>query len=152
MPTSVLEILRRKKLESAIEDLLFSYPYLISPELKLPLRQTALAPGSRSDLLFLFPRRASVVEIKRDAIDLCAVRQIQRYLRLLSKQYKNLNGYLIGSELLPNAAKALKRSNWKITFKELSRDIPLQICICADCRIARDRRIPTCICGGVTIL
>jgi RecB family endonuclease NucS len=151
-PISVREVLRRRKFESAIEDLLFAYPYLISSELSRPLRQTALNPNSRCDLLFLFARRASVVEIKRGVIDASAVTQIQRYLKSLSKNHQNLNGYLVGSDITPVADRAIKRSHWKINFKALNRDIPLQISICTDCRVARDHRISACICGKLTVL
>lgn len=148
--TSAVELLRRARQERSIEDLLFSHPGLIHPELSRPRRQVVLSRNSRADLLFEVGRRVIVVEIKRDVIRPESVRQIERYASALGVPRRRFTGFLIAPVLHPSAGTALGESIYKLHFRSLGRDIPMQINVCRKCRRAYDSRRPSCPDDGET--
>ncbi len=152
METSILKSLRAGRREQAIEDMLYAYPGLIEPGLWQPRRQVALAPDSRSDLLFEVGNRVVIVEIKRDAITLAAVRQIERYAALVTKKTARITGYLIAPELDPRAEKAMEKSRHRLSFRALGVDIPTRIKVCRDCRRPYDERADRCPVDGSRVV
>jgi RecB family endonuclease NucS len=147
VPTSTsagLEAFQRARLERAIEDLLFHYPELIDPGLKSPERQIALSRDSRADLLFVTRRGVILVEIKRGAITPACVGQIERYARRHQLQRKIAAGFLIGTQLTATAEKKIASSPLRLEYRQLGRDIPLEIKICRHCRHPYDARLRAC--------
>jgi Endonuclease NucS len=90
---------------SALEDLLFAYPYLIDISLQNPIRQVFLSPRSRADLLFILQNKVVVVEIKRGPIPLPHITQLKRYFDDLKKSYAHVETYLIGKSVTPTLSK-----------------------------------------------
>lgn len=153
--TQAAEDLRRQRQETAIEELLATYPYLIEEGLPRPRQQVAISPGDRTDLLFEGIAKPLVVEIKADLCDIRSVRQILRYIKILSQEHPQIRGILIGKRLSSEAARALSAHAPLLTFLALNQDIPTSILICADCRRAYCSRKSACPhpgCGSTTII
>lgn len=144
MPISVAEIIRRKRTERAIEELLFAYPYLIHPSLANPLRQVYLSTRSRADLLFIFQTKLVFVEIKRGTVDTAAVTQALRYYQDLKTRNVKIEAFIIGESLPEQAQKKLKSLPFLATFRALGTDIPRRIVVCAVCRKARSADLHLC--------
>ena len=147
---SGLEFIKRRRREKAIEDVLFAYPYLISPELRFPRRQEVLSKTSRTDLAFYFPTRVVIVEIKRGVAGVPALRQLERYLREHKLKGMVAEGILLAHGFNEACLRASKTSRWSTCCKCLQREVPTDIVICADCREARDRRMEACPHDGST--
>ena len=141
---SALDYLRRRNLEQTIEDILFAYPYLISPELKIPRRQEVLSKKSRSDLIFYFEKRVIIVEIKRGLAGMPALNQLQRYLKEQSKHGFQTRGILVAHTFTKNCLAESQKYPSTISCKRLVQEVPIQVVICKNCRQARDRRMETC--------
>jgi RecB family endonuclease NucS len=142
--SALVESFRRKRLEQAIEEVLFAYPYLIDPSLVRPSRQQVLSKRSRSDLAFhdADGKRVTVVEIKRDTAGTPAIRQLQRYVKEQAKTGRKVEGILVAGSFTPGALKAAAKA--KLTCKRLHDEVAIEIVICKACRKARDRRIAIC--------
>jgi len=147
---SVLDFLQRRRSEKALEDLLSAYPQLIAPGLKNPRRQEVLSRASRTDLVFYFPKRVVVVEIKRGLAGVAALRQLERYLREHRGRGFKVEGILLAHRFNPACLEARKASHWNLSCKCLDRDVPVNIVICANCREPRDRRVERCSHDGST--
>lgn len=147
--TSVVERLRRERREQAIEDLLFAHPGLIDPALARPRRQVSLSADSRADLLFEFPEGKVVVEIKRGPITAAHVGQIERYAGRLRLPRGKFRGILVGTGLRPQAMSRMQTSPWRLEYRCLGSEVPLEIRICRQCRVAYDARLPRCPRDGV---
>ena len=144
MKTEAFEEWRKSRLESALEDLYYNHPYLIDLKLSNPKRQIAVAPDSRTDLLFEFPRLAWVVEIKKGKAGVLVVRQIERYLRLLETNFPKVKGTIVALDLTPAGFAALETSAYTINFKKLIVDVPIEVKFCRSCRKAYDSRKTAC--------
>ena len=140
----VASILRHRKREARIEDLLFAYPYLIHPGLKNPRRQRWLSPGSRADLYFETPGKIVLVEIKRGCIDEDAVDQILRYRKEITVTGCRFQGLLVGRSVSDAALVRIRKLKQVLCYLELGRDVPTRIVICKSCRQARDARVSRC--------
>lgn len=147
---SELDFLRLKRQEKAIEDLLFAYPSLIARDLRFPRRQEVLSNASRTDLVFHFPKRVVVVEIKRGTAGVVALRQLERYLKEHTDNGQKAQGILVAHGFNPACIRAAKDSDWKPRLRQLGRDIPNEVAICEACREPRDRRVPECPYDGCT--
>ena len=141
---SELDFLKLKRQEKAIEDLLFAYPSLIAPDLRHPRRQEVLSRTSRTDLVFYFPRRVVVVEIKRGTAGVAALRQLERYLEEHSAKGLKAEGVLVAHAFNAACLRAQKTSRWKPRCRRLGQDIPVDIIICGACREPRDHRMAAC--------
>lgn len=151
--TQATEDLRRQRLESAIEDMLADYPYLIEEGLPRPKLQHWISDTDRVDLLFLSSRHQLIVEIKAHVCDEACVRQILRYLHILTPEHPQVRGILIGRRLNPAAARLLADHAHRLSFKALSADIPTSVLICADCRRAYGSRHNHCShCGSKSVI
>lgn len=147
------EDLRRQRLEVSLEDLLATYPYLISPGLNRPKRQEWISDKDRVDLLFLTGGHSLVVEIKFGVCDVRSVRQILRYIEILRVTHPALRGFLIGHRLSVNAAKLLKDHADQVAFLGFDLDVPTSVFVCTDCRKAYDARKHACPhCGCTSII
>ncbi|SDT96742.1 Protein of unknown function DUF91 [Verrucomicrobium sp. GAS474] len=135
---------RRRLLERTIEDVLFAYPYLVSPGLSRPERQEVLGKNSRSDLAFYEGKQATVVEIKRNAAGLPALRQLERYVKEKTRQGFEAKGILVAASFTPSTLKAAAKSKGRLACRRLHDEVPVEITICKKCRKARDRRIAAC--------
>ena len=142
--SALLLSFRKRTEERAIEDVLFAYPYLISPGLAHPERQEVLSARSRSDLAFYSGKKVTVVEIKRDAASVPAVRQLERYVKDHAKRGLKADGILVAASFTPTALKAAKKSKLSLSCKRLHDEVPIEIVICKTCRKARDKRIERC--------
>lgn len=143
---SVSKIIRRERSERAIEDKLFTYPYLISPELtQVTRRQKILPSGKRLDLAFDLAEKIVVVEIKRKQADLSALQQLRGYLlELKKKEKKHTEGILVARTFTEKCLKTVDRKKKILSCKQLGPDIPLEIVICDYCRMARSRFLERC--------
>lgn len=153
--TQAIEDLRRQRLESAIEELLATYPYLIEEGLPRPRQQVEISPRDRTDLFFEGIKKPLLVEIKADLCDVRSVRQILRYLDILSPEYPRIRGILIGKRISPGAARLLSTQATLLTFLALNQDIPTSVLICAECRRAycsRKTACPYLDCGSNEII
>lgn len=153
--TQATEDLRRQRLESAIEELLATYPYLIEEGLPRPRQQVDISPRDRIDLLFIGIKKPLLVEIKADLCDIRSVRQILRYLGILTPEHPRIRGVLIGKRISPMAAKLMSSEAPSLTFLALNQDIPTDVLICADCRRAYCSRKTACPypnCGSTDII
>ena len=148
---SELDYLRLKRQEKAIEGLLFAYPSLIAPDLRFPRRQEVLSSVSRTDLVFYFPKRVVVVEIKRGTAGVAALRQLERYLNEHEVKGLKAQGILVAHGFNPACFRAAKSSGWKPRLRQLGRDIPIEVVICEACREPRDRRVLACPQDGCTV-
>ncbi|MCB1140014.1 MAG: DUF91 domain-containing protein [Leptospiraceae bacterium] len=120
-------------LEQELEDFLSINPYLIDPGLDglRPSRQ--LSKGKhRLDLLFQKRTVATIVELKRGALDCEAVHQMARYVREFSTEYKlGRTHYLVGQAPSQPEFEAMKRLQDSLPFtirlRLLGKHIPLQL-------------------------
>lgn len=148
--SDTLKLIQQSRHEARIEDLLFAYPHLISPELRRPLRQRWLSASSRTDLIFEERDRIVVVEIKRSAITVGAIRQLDRYKNELSLKGKKFLGIAVGKSLHSAAATLLSGKGSPHLYRQLGRDIPLKIVVCHLCRQARSAALIKCPTDGET--
>jgi RecB family endonuclease NucS len=130
--------------EQQLENLLSLYPDLIEPNLGRLQRQKHLSPGSKVDLIFDNEKIITVVELKRGAFDLSALQQLLRYLRILARRGKKVRGIGIGSHLETDAAKAIAKAPFSLSFKALDQDVPVSILVCLACRHVRGHRVLRC--------
>lgn len=153
--TQATEDLRQERLEAAVERLLATYPYLIEEGLPRPKQQHYISTRDRIDLFFEGIKKPLLVEIKADLCDVRSVRQILRYLDILSPKHPRIRGILIGKRLSPGAARLLSAQAPLLTFLALNQDIPTSVFICAECRRAyasRNNACPYPGCGSTEII
>lgn len=153
--TQAIDDLHQERLESAVEKLLAAYPYLIENGLPRPKRQVWISTKDRLDLFFTGIAKPLVVEIKADLCDIRSVRQILRYIKILTHEHPQIRGILIGKRLSTEAARTLSDHAPLLTFLALNQDIPTSVLICADCRRAYCSRKSACPypgCGSTAII
>lgn len=142
--TQAAEDLRQARLEKAIENLLARYPYLIAPNLRRPSQQEKLTENDRVDLLFRNEDEVLVAEIKATPCGTAAVRQLVRYIEILSVSNSKVRGFLIGPRLTSAGRVALSSSSLDIRFLKLDVDVPTAVVVCAKCRLAYAARLDRC--------
>ncbi|OYW71937.1 MAG: hypothetical protein B7Z37_26410 [Verrucomicrobia bacterium 12-59-8] len=153
--TQATKDLQRERLESAVEQLLATYPYLIEEGLPRPKRQIWISETDRVDLIFSAREKPLVVEIKADLCDIHSVRQILRYINILTPEHPDIRGILIGKRFSARAIKLLSEHKSRLSFKVLNMHIPIDILICAACRRAycsRKTACPYANCGSTEII
>jgi RecB family endonuclease NucS len=136
--------LRRERLEEAIEAQLASYPYLIAAGLPRPKRQVWITRKDRVDLFFECESEILIAEIKAKPCRVACVRQLIRYLQLLSAKHTKVRGVLIGPGISRAGMEVMLSSNLEIRFLELDVDIPSSIVLCRECRHAYGARMSSC--------
>ncbi|MBO0603464.1 DUF91 domain-containing protein [Sporosarcina sp. E16_3] len=110
-------------LERDIEDFIANWPKLIGPDMKVKDRQYIFVNSNkRLDLLLENEKTGelTIVEIKKDAIDLNALSQLKNYI----EEYKNdtgalhVNGVLVGNGVLPyfeeQIIEKVRKRGWKL--------------------------------------
>ena len=155
--TQAAKDLKQERLEIEVEKLLATYPYLIEEGLPRPKQQFWISKQDRLDLFFVGIEKPLVVEIKADLCDIRSVRQILRYLKILTPAHPQIRGILIGKRFSDEACKLLKDHANQLSFKVLSVHIPLPtaVLICAECRRAYCSRKIACPypnCGSADII
>lgn len=99
-----------------------------------------LPDGTIPDMVFRNFYRTIVVELKKHAIDECAVDQLIHYLHeiVAKEKARDPEGILVGSAI-HNPGKVNDRiaeSGYHISIKLLGKDVPTIIWFCRKCRIA----------------
>lgn len=146
---------RSLPLERELEDLLYTYPYLLEPVFDRFRRQRVLRADSRLDLLFEGNGESVIIEIKRGTCGVAEVRQIERYLAIKQGEGATVRGILVGAKLTAPAEKARVASRYPICFKQKEKDVPTRVVICRDCRRARSvyqARCSWCRCRSQALL
>ncbi|MHA1792176.1 MAG: endonuclease NucS domain-containing protein [Promethearchaeota archaeon] len=142
--------------EKDIEDFLFKYPYLISPEFSdgVMKRQYLLKLKNDEkrfiDLSFWKEREIIVIELKKTRINPSHVTQLSFYTHELKNQCKNkkIKGILIGTGIDKDTLSLIKNLNFR--YYEFGKDIPKIIKFCDDCRRAcsyLEKQCPWCGCS-----
>ena len=131
-------------LERQLEDLLFTYPYLLDPGFTRLKRQRFLNASSRLDLLAETEEGAVVIELKHGRCGVAEVRQLERYLGLQESRSACVRGILVGSALTMAATKLCESSRFPIIFKRTGVDVPTRVVVCRECRRARSAHQERC--------
>jgi len=128
------------------------YPYLISPELKRPIRQKWVSGQSRTDLMFETGQLTIIVEIKRGKITAGAVDQLLRYRMDLKIGRDRFRGILIGRGISAAAEQRIERSTISLRYLGIGKEIPEHLVFCWKCRKARAHHMIKCPYDGSTRL
>lgn len=136
-------------LERDLEDILEIHPYLLDPNFKKyeVLRQKKIYKG-RLDLFLISKDKLNItiIEIKRDKLNVASVNQIKRYYYYYNRKYKGtlvkISAYLIGL----SSSIDVSRLKW-LKIRLIDKDIPRKVKLCPKCNTAIDYREFTCKCG-----
>jgi RecB family endonuclease NucS len=136
--------LHRERLEASIEAKLATYPYLIAEGLPHPKRQVWITHKDRVDLFFECESGILIAEIKAKPCRVGCVRQLVRYLQILSGRHPDVRGILIGPRLSEAAIEVLASCPFNIRFLQLDVDVPSSIVVCREGRHAFAARLSSC--------
>ena len=125
-----------------IEDILVKYPYLIDEsfidgDLK---RQYKVILSNNSvgyiDIIYFKQKEIIVVELKKDIIIKQDITQLSEYVNQIKNEFPNkeIRGFLVGKNIPGEFKRSLKLRG--IKFKKLTKDIPLKLKLCDNCRKA----------------
>lgn len=139
--------------EKRIEDLLCRFPSLfdIAPDHQI-FRQYKYRDGGQADVVFRWPRKSLVVEVKNDPLYVKDLKQLRKYLlaESMERPAADVRGLLLGH--ISTRSETLKRraEDWKLRVEiwYAEADFMLQVKYCRKCSQpfwASIRKCPHCL-------
>lgn len=125
--------------ESDIQHLYYQFPYLIEKEyINYQKEQFVKIKSGIIDILVTNKDEIVVIELKKVQLEDTHLLQLYQYMREIAElnENKKVRGVLIGKKEKNELGPLLQTLEFKIKIKILEEDIPINIKICKNCRIA----------------
>lgn len=128
--------------EKEVQILYQTHPYLIEKQF---LNQKVIPqyplPSGFADIMVFLRDEVVVIELKVEPLENTHLLQLNEYLEDSKedfKSYSKFRGILIGKSPKEDLNETLKVLSFYVQILILSKDIPLKIKICGNCRLAND--------------